>query len=148
MGRIVVGVDGSVPANKALEWAAEEAKIRGATLEAVCAYHIPTGWFGIDGSSVLTVPVALDDLERGAKEILDSAVTKALGTEAGVDMLKTVAVGAPADVLIEACARADLLVVGNRGHGDLGSVLLGSVGMHCVHHAPCPVVVVRTAKEH
>jgi nucleotide-binding universal stress UspA family protein len=146
MGQIVVGVDGSEPANHALAWAGGEARLRGTTLEAVCAYHIPTGWFGIDGSSVLSVPVALDDLERHARDILDAAVSETLGEDSGVDVVKTPAMGQPADVLIEASSDADLLVVGNRGRGDLGSVLLGSVGMHCVHHAPCPVVVVRMPK--
>jgi nucleotide-binding universal stress UspA family protein len=38
---------------------------------------------------------------------------------------------------------ADLLVVGSHGRGALTEMLLGSVGHGCVHHAPCPVVVVR-----
>lgn len=147
MGRIVVGVDGSGPSGHALSWAAEEARLRGATLEAVCAYHMPAGWFGWDGStSVVSVPVAMEDLERHATETLERSVAEMLGDHAGLDLVTTASMGPPADVLIEASSRADLLVVGNRGHGDLGSVLLGSVGMHCVHHAPCPVVVVRTPK--
>ena len=47
-----------------------------------------------------------------------------------------------AAVLVEEAADADLLVVGHRGHGALGSTLLGSVGLRCVLHAPCPVTVV------
>jgi nucleotide-binding universal stress UspA family protein len=46
-------------------------------------------------------------------------------------------------VLAEAAEGADLLVVGNRGHGGLAEALLGSVGQYCVHHAPCPVVIMR-----
>ena len=52
--------------------------------------------------------------------------------------------GHPAFSLIEQAKDADLLVVGTRGHGGFVGLLLGSVGEHCVTHAPCPVVVVRS----
>jgi nucleotide-binding universal stress UspA family protein len=45
--------------------------------------------------------------------------------------------------LVEAARDADLLVVGSRGRGGWKALLLGSVSMHCVTHAPGPVVVVR-----
>jgi nucleotide-binding universal stress UspA family protein len=54
-------------------------------------------------------------------------------------------IGAPGRVLVEAAAGADELVLGHRGRGALGSALLGSVGLHCVLYAPCPVTVVRPA---
>jgi nucleotide-binding universal stress UspA family protein len=44
---------------------------------------------------------------------------------------------------VDASEGADLLVVGNRGHGDLTEALLGSVGQYCVRHASCPVVIMR-----
>ena len=52
--------------------------------------------------------------------------------------------GAAAPVLLESAADADLLVVGNRGHGGFAGLLLGSVSQQCTSHAGCPVVVVRT----
>jgi nucleotide-binding universal stress UspA family protein len=52
--------------------------------------------------------------------------------------------GHPAQALIDAANGADLLVVGSRGHGTFAEALLGSVSQHCVHHAPCPVLIVRS----
>ena len=54
--------------------------------------------------------------------------------------------GHPAVVLVDASRTADLLVVGNRGHGAFTGMLTGSVSMHCVNNANCPVVVVRGAE--
>ncbi len=51
--------------------------------------------------------------------------------------------GSPAQVLLDDSADAELLVVGGRGHGSFVDALLGSVGQHCVHHAKCPVAVIR-----
>lgn len=54
--------------------------------------------------------------------------------------------GNAAQVLLDAAADADLLVVGSRGHGGFAEALLGSVSQHCVHHATCPVVIIRESK--
>jgi len=51
--------------------------------------------------------------------------------------------GHPDQVLLEAAADADLLVVGSRGHGSVADALLGSVGQYCIHHAHCPVLIMR-----
>jgi nucleotide-binding universal stress UspA family protein len=74
-----------------------------------------------------------------------------MGSPAGtsgcdVQISQWVRQGNPAQVLIDAAADADLLVVGSRGHGGFAEVLLGSVCMHCVQHAPCPVAVIRDAR--
>ena len=60
-----------------------------------------------------------------------------------VKVSSTVREGNPAKILLEAADGADLLVVGSRGHGGFAEALLGSVSQHCVHHAPCPVVIIR-----
>jgi nucleotide-binding universal stress UspA family protein len=75
-------------------------------------------------------------------ETLDAAVGKAYaGQEARAE--KSIAYGHPAQVLIEASREADLLVVGSHGHGAFTGMVLGSVSIHCVTSAFCPVVVVR-----
>ena len=56
--------------------------------------------------------------------------------------------GHPAEVLLEAAAGADLLVIGSRGHGSFADALLGSVGQYCVHHAHCPVLIMRGEPHH
>jgi nucleotide-binding universal stress UspA family protein len=66
---------------------------------------------------------------------------------AGIALRVQTVPGAPAAVLVEQAQGADLLVVGHRGRGGVASALLGSVGMHCVLHAPCPVTIVRPAPQ-
>jgi nucleotide-binding universal stress UspA family protein len=58
-----------------------------------------------------------------------------------------VAAGPAAGVLIDKSAEVDALVLGHRGRGGFASMLLGSVGMQCVLHARCPVIVVRPRGE-
>jgi len=49
--------------------------------------------------------------------------------------------------LLDAAARADLLVVGTRGHGGFTGLLLGSVSQQCAHHSPCPIAIIPAHKE-
>jgi nucleotide-binding universal stress UspA family protein len=65
------------------------------------------------------------------------------GPGAPVTIISRVAGGGAARALLDASAGADLLVVGSRGHGGLAGALLGSVSLHCVLHAGCPVIVMR-----
>jgi nucleotide-binding universal stress UspA family protein len=62
-------------------------------------------------------------------------------------VLRTVLPGSPSLTLVDASEGADLLVVGSHGRSGLSRLVLGSVAMACVNHAPCPVVVVRTPRE-
>ncbi|HVX21734.1 MAG TPA: universal stress protein [Acidimicrobiales bacterium] len=143
MARIVVGVDGSEPSKAALAWAVAEGRLRNATVEAVCSYSMPSAWLGMGDAMGVVVPTAITETDIAG--FADEAVTAALDgiDHDGVEVVTTTVSGHPADCLVEASKDADLLVVGSRGHGDFGSILLGSTGMHCVHHAACPVVVVR-----
>jgi len=82
-------------------------------------------------------------LEKGAAEFVDSIVAEVDGAAEGIEIERRVVEGAPARVLMEAAEDAALLVVGSRGLGGFGRLLLGSVGQQCAQHAPCPVVIVR-----
>jgi len=66
-----------------------------------------------------------------------------LGEHPTVVVETSVAEGSPGRALVEAAKGAELLVVGSRGRGGFAGALFGSVSLHCVSHAPCPVVVVR-----
>ncbi len=74
---------------------------------------------------------------------LDKALTDVYGTTTPEHVQTDVAYGHPSQVLVEESQHADLLVVGNRGHGSFNGMLVGSVSIHCVTNAACPVVVVR-----
>ena len=135
-GRIVVGVDGSRSSRRALEWAWEEARRRGATLEAVTAWDTPVE------VGMLVAPTDTYDFETPAHETLDEELDAVVGPGAP-EVVRRVECGYAARVLIDASRGAELLVVGSRGRGEFAGMLLGSVSRHCTAHAHCPVVVVR-----
>jgi nucleotide-binding universal stress UspA family protein len=134
--RIVVGVDGSVPSKAGLAWAIRQARLTGAAVEAVIAWEFPaiTGY---------PVPVSDVDWEDLAAQALSDAIADVAAGAQPVKIATKVKKGNAAQVLLEEAAGADLLVVGSRGHGGFVEALLGSTGQHCVHHATCPVVVIR-----
>jgi nucleotide-binding universal stress UspA family protein len=133
---IVVGVDGSEPSRKALRWAAEQARLTGATLRVLTTWEVATGtgW-------VPTFPVDYDP-EAMARRALDEAIDETLGADPGIPVERVVKVGHAAPVLLAAAKDADLLVVGSHGHGAFAGMLIGSVSEHLVRHAPCAIVVV------
>jgi nucleotide-binding universal stress UspA family protein len=61
-----------------------------------------------------------------------------------VPVREEIAYGHPVDALVQASRAAGLLVVGSRGRGALGAAMLGSVSRGVLHHAECPVAVVRS----
>jgi len=135
--RIVVGVDGSDCSKDALRWAARQAEFTGATVDAVFAWEFPVfyGW----------APADSEDLNflRFAEQALAQAVDDVFGPDHPGWLRTRVVEGHAAQVLVEASAEAGLLVVGSRGHGRFAGALLGSVSTYCVHHAHCPVTVIR-----
>jgi nucleotide-binding universal stress UspA family protein len=135
--RIVVGVDGSASSMAALRWAIRQAKLTGSSVDAVIAWHLPAG-YGMAPMGDRAV-----DFEGDAKQTLVGALNEVGGTEPEVLVRPSVVQGRTADVLVRAARGADLLVMGSRGHGEFTSALLGSVSHFCVHHASCPVLMIR-----
>ena len=139
MKGIVVGVDGSAGAVDALRFAIEEARLHGATVKAVNAWHIPPAAYGAGWAP------AVADFEGYAKIAtagLEKSLEEAGAAESGVTVTTAVREGIPARVLCKEAQGADLLVVGSRGLGGFKGMLIGSVSQQCAHHAPCPVVIV------
>ncbi|GGP75572.1 universal stress protein [Saccharothrix coeruleofusca] len=139
--RIVVGVDGSPASRAALRWAVEEGGLRGVAVDAVLAWHVD--YPVVIGPMSAAVAAGLDrEVLRGqAQAVLADLVADVAG-----DVRPVLTEGDARDVLVEASREAALLVVGSRGAGPVRRVLLGSVSSHCVHHAACPVVVLRQSE--
>lgn len=139
MDRIVVGVDGSTGSRAALRWAWDEARAHGATLEIVTAWQYPITT-ALPAFGSMPTP---DDLQGEARaEMLAVVADEGITAEGGVEVTTLVAEGTATQVLLDAAAKADLLVVGSRGHGGFTGLLVGSVGQQCVSHCKVPVVVV------
>ena len=146
---VVVGVDGSVSALRALEFGLEEAARREGRVRAVIAYYPPQAWpvvYGYGMGPAVPEP-SRQDVINAAEETIRNAVTEAttkVGREAAaVPTEVRVVPGDPVSVLLDESAGASMLVVGHRGRGGFASMCLGSVGLQSVLHGACPVTVVR-----
>jgi nucleotide-binding universal stress UspA family protein len=170
VGRIVVGVDSSPDARRALAWAAAEARLRQAVLQVVHAYHsknlaapvyfgsqhtwdASVGATGVPNQPELTTSVrsrqAFEEAVRSqADELLEALLGELGDTVSGVEVQQTVVEDRhPAEALVQLSVDADLLVVGSRGRGGFSELLLGSVSHAAVLHAVCPVVVVPSSRD-
>ncbi len=133
-GRVIVGVDGSAYARAALRKAADEARLRGAELDAVYA----VAWVPV-GFELITPPA--DVLHDWGASMLAAELEAT-----GVAARPVVVDGHAAEALVERSAQADLLVVGSRGHHPLPGLLIGSISDYCARNAACPIMVVRHAE--
>lgn len=135
--RVVVGLDGSEASGTALERAGREAELLGAELVAVAAYSVTGYWSD-------AYAVALPPPEQLAGEVRDMAEQQVAEARVpdGVPVRIECLEGPAGDVLTEAAQGARLLVVGGHGQGAVRGLLMGSVALHCVLAARCPVMVV------
>ncbi|HUZ51959.1 MAG TPA: universal stress protein [Streptosporangiaceae bacterium] len=143
--RIVAGVDGSPSSIMALRWAVRQAELTGGTVDAVMAWGFPIAAGGMGWAP--TSPLDDTDYAKLAEKALSAAIAD-VSPAPGVTVHQVVVEGHAAQALLHAAEDADLLVVGNRGHGGFADALIGSVSVRCLHHANCPVVVVRLPKHH
>ena len=137
---IVVGVDGSPGSRKALTWAAAEAADHGADLVVLNVWeHTLMPPAGPVSVSEHYVP----DPSQATADELVRIIKEELGEDPPVPVQPRVKQGRPVKVLIDESEKADLLVVGHRGHGGFKGLVLGSVSQHVAAYADCPVTVVR-----
>jgi nucleotide-binding universal stress UspA family protein len=127
-GPVVAGADGSAASAAAVAFAFEEAALRQAPLLAVCA--------------LADTPATLGGARR-MEEDFEQQIARCEKDYPEVPVLRQVAVGPPRAALLAAGAEAQMIVVGGRGRGGVQGMLLGSVSQALLHHAPCPVGVVR-----
>lgn len=141
-GTIIVGVDGSADAERALRWAAEEASRERRPLVVITAAGIDqVGAVTWAGAGSYVVPVA--DLIAQVRTVAEDAVASVQKLRPGLRVTAHAAHGDPREALVELSHHAHLLVVGSRGRGAVRSRLLGSVSATVARHAHSPVVVCR-----
>lgn len=135
---VVVGVDVGVDSDAALGFAFGEADLRKAPLVAV---HV---WSDAALDPLLVSLIDWEKVESGEEEVLAEKVELWSGKFPEVEVRPVVIRGGAAAALVDQSEGAALVVVGSRGRGAAGGLLLGSVSQALLHHAPCPVAVVRS----
>ncbi|CAM3620051.1 universal stress protein [Nocardiopsis gilva] len=150
-GIVSVGVDGSRAADAAAQQAFIAAAERGALLRVVCSYGPGShGRFGPLEHAELTWHDASPEeasARAEAERLLSESIAGEREHHPDVRVEEVVLRALPERALISESHRADMVVVGARGRGGFAGLLLGSVSQKLVHHADCPVMIVR-AKEH
>ena len=142
-GAVVVGIDGSAGSRAALDFACDEAQMRGLPIGVAVAWTPPEVWV----TPYPLVPSAYD-MHAAAVDLATKEIHEVLAARArrgaSTPVVELVAASGPAPVVLErVSAQASMLVVGHRGRGAVASRLIGSVGLSAVVHADCTVVVVR-----
>ncbi|PWI45713.1 universal stress protein [Streptomyces sp. ICBB 8177] len=139
---VVVGVDGSPLADQAVDWAADEAALRGAVL------RIGHSW----SPAPYRLPEAdrrdlAEQAEKAAADLLAAAERRALARRPGLAVMAEPLADEPAAGLLELARDADLLVVGSKGTSRFAALMLGSVSQSLAGHARVPVAVVRPGED-
>lgn len=138
-GLIVVGVDGSRHASRAVDLAADAAARRGAELRVIHAFTWPL----IHPPLVPETSAENTDPRRRAWIVVDAAECVALQRHPELVLDGRVVNGPASAALVEASRQADVLYVGHRGLSGFSELVMGSVGVAAIMNAYCPVVVVR-----
>jgi nucleotide-binding universal stress UspA family protein len=134
---MVAGLDGSEQSIRACRWAIKHAKLLGNAVHLVGAWQVPATIF-------ITPTYVEQDYADDARLAYDEALAKTLEGLDASDVQPFLIRGQSRSVLVEAAEGATSLVIGTHGRGNTSPGMhLGSTASYLIHHAPCPVVVVR-----
>ena len=140
-GTIVVGIDGSASAGRALGWAIDQAIAENRPLSLVHAVS-PTGAVWLDQAGI-DHRVGLEAMQSAAGQLLELAHGEVLRRGPDLEVHDLLRVADPRDAFLELSRTAAMVVLGSRGRGPVRSLLLGSVGVALARHSECPVVIHR-----
>ncbi|MDQ0937877.1 universal stress protein [Streptomyces turgidiscabies] len=135
---IVVGVDGSEPSLRAVDWAADEAALRGAPLRLVYA----SLWERYEGAA-LARDFGKPSEQVMAEDIVRTAEQRVRLRQSDVRISTDVLPEEPEYALVREGHTAAALVLGSRGRSGLAETVLGSVSLAVAARAACPVIVLR-----
>ncbi len=144
--RVVVGVDGSQPSRRAVDFVATLALEPGMELDVVAVAEsllVPASLSFAAREALRSLTAEVNEQEQARLRDGLGRATAALGERARVNTHTPL--GDPARQLLERATAADLLVVGSRGLGAIRRLLLGTVSEKVLQHAPCPVLIVKEA---
>lgn len=137
-GHVVVAVDGSPAADNAVDWAADEAALRGVALEVLHAWewkaYEASDWYG-------------HHLHNHGTALLEAAAERARLRRPGTTVTTSMPHGDADEILADAAQHAGLMVTGSRGLGGFGGMLLGSHSRNLAALRACPLLVVRSGAE-
>ena len=140
--RLLVAVDGSEHAVRALAEALDLAQMTGGSVTVVAVAPDASALL-LGGGFGMVAPVSIADIDEETRaqyrSMLDEVVA---GAPSGIEIEKVVAHGSPADEILKRAGEFDLIVMGSRGRGEVRSLLLGSVSHAVLQASPVPVLVV------
>lgn len=141
MPGIVVGLDGSANSERALDWALRHAAALNTSLTAIAVHQVAKSYWGhepVIGAGDVSM---VDQLQRSAEEMTQSAAGKLAGAKPASVQVRAVN-GFVVEELVKASRDADELVLGSRSTSGLTRLVMGSVSSEIVQHSACPVVIV------
>lgn len=142
-GRVVVGVDGSSHTEALLEFAFQAASLRGLGLTAVHAWRWPAS---TEPGDMLPLVYDVEDVRAEEIRLLTEITSGWQEKYPDVNVRRVVVRERPAQALLEAAQGAALLALAARGRGGFTGLLLGSVGLAALHHAPCPIAIIHDGR--
>jgi nucleotide-binding universal stress UspA family protein len=141
--RVVVGSDGSVGADRAVDSAADLAASYGAELHIVTSWHPPhpDPW-DLPPVGYSSTAEAVKDRQDGAERTAKDAAARVTAKHPDLVVTTETPEARPEDALLKAAEGASIVVVGSRGHGALAGLMLGSTSRAVLHHTRMPVMIV------